>query len=450
MTPMASKVDAARGASAVQGRRRAGIHGAQDMHAAQVTKPVVSSHRKHDAYEMMAFAYLVPDEIRSLREEFMVSLQELRHAYSNAMASKRITDHMLPDRDQTIVSLADSSAAEKEVLATLKLLSHAPEDACGLSLLHALFADILGRNTAAGKLFVTFVRKEFVRESWVRKDLQWLAMGMIIVMNLGTLYYIALKGISRGPNWQHKFLQVCFWNWMTEIMLIQSVDIIWVDFFLAGMVRSKVWNTLKAVVRACDHLMSVESHHHPDSSNYGVKMGGGVCSEILASMKPGLIESQITRHYYQHEGEQNAVMLKNGKPPPLLRMASMLSKKKVQPDPSQSVGVGLDSFVVTFFARMPLDIHRIFSSIMSTMSLAIFAFAWYNLGRIFIIVAAILFATVIASLVYLHFKHQHLFDHITLPLFVHPMKRRIVWIIFSVTLAAVRRVAMRKEMCKKH
>ena len=44
----------------------------------------------------------------------------------------------------------------------------------------------------------------------------------------------------RGSKWQHIYLNACIINWFSEIFFVQLIEILWIDFMIAGSIRNKV------------------------------------------------------------------------------------------------------------------------------------------------------------------------------------------------------------------
>lgn len=90
------------------------------------------------------------------------------------------------------------------------------------------------------KIFSMFVNRTFITETYVDRKIKLCAMIMLLGINIGSLFYIALKGAVRGSKWQHIYLNACIINWFSEIFFVQLIEILWIDFMIAGSIRNKV------------------------------------------------------------------------------------------------------------------------------------------------------------------------------------------------------------------
>eukprot|EP00981_Chlorochromonas_danica_P016072 scaffold15495_cov517-Ochromonas_danica.AAC.1 len=68
---------------------------------------------------------------------------------------------------------------------------------------------------------------------------------------MGALLYIGLKGLDRGKVWQSSFLQACAIQWAMDVVFVSTVEILWVDFGLPGLVYGEV------LLRGCMGLLKM-------------------------------------------------------------------------------------------------------------------------------------------------------------------------------------------------
>lgn len=147
----------------------------------------------------------------------------------------------------------------EELIAQLRYASNAEY---GMVLLHHLLADTLHQLStsassvtasrdyfAAQRFFLHAVHKDFVVETTTSSDVaKYAAIALITCINLGALFFVALKGIQRGSAWQRSFLSVCLLEWLVDVAFMETMEVVWVDFFLPGFVLSEVQ---AAVQRLC-------------------------------------------------------------------------------------------------------------------------------------------------------------------------------------------------------
>jgi hypothetical protein len=148
------------------------------------------------------------------------------------------------------------------------MLSHASDEEYAMILLQNYIADLLGReNTLYGRFFLNFVKKEFEVNTFASERLQWMLTGFVIILNLGSLYFVALKGVGRGYSWQTLFLRSCLLEWLGEILFYHVVEIYWVDIVIPSLVRSKIEAIMRQVCRMGDSFLVVSRHNNHKNKN---------------------------------------------------------------------------------------------------------------------------------------------------------------------------------------
>ena len=333
--------------------------------------------RVNDPQGWVIKAYTVPREIALIRSELSKILQPLRDQYKLLHASPVTTAVSVS------VSDYDENKVSNEVLSIMKLLSASTEVEYAVSLLHTLFLDILQRESLAGQMLKQFLHAEFIKEKWVDVKLQYIAIGVIIVINLGALYYMALKGISRGSNWQRQFIYACILNWLSDVFLIQMADFLWCEFFLAWVIRKEVLMATKQIVGICDEWveMLVQSHHDQGSKSPSSLLTRlHMPSHVLASYRPHVLESEI---------------------------ALRSTPSNLLPNKGSMIG--------HLFAKIPLEVHRTFSSISASMALALLVFSWYQLHYYTLYFMLPLILIVLCLIAFWSFDHKDILTLAKLP-----------------------------------
>jgi hypothetical protein len=196
-------------------------------------------------------AWMVLHDHRSYRYNPR-AMSKIHHKFKHMVQSL----HPTSDGVKTIIRRPPDSKDEQIRLETLKLqLQHATFEESGTLILQSLFRDILNQETAIGKRFAKVLQKDFPVEFYVSEALQWILSGVIIVLNLGALYYVILKGTSRGQGWQRSLLQVCFLDWFIEVLVHQSFQVYFVHFVLPNLIYEDVQASLAALLRSCTALI---------------------------------------------------------------------------------------------------------------------------------------------------------------------------------------------------
>eukprot|EP01033_Poteriospumella_lacustris_P002707 gene2708-1968_t len=139
---------------------------------------------------------------------------------------------------------------QERLLILQQQLQHATHEEFGMTVLQSLFCDILDQNCVIGQRFTKVLRKDFPIESYISETLQRLLTAFIVLLNLGALYYVVLKGTSRGIGWQRSLLRVCFLDWFIEVVVHQTFEVYFVHFVLPNLIYEDVQTTLAAMLRA--------------------------------------------------------------------------------------------------------------------------------------------------------------------------------------------------------
>lgn len=163
----------------------------------------------------------------------------------------------------------------EELIAQLRYASNAEY---GMVLLHQLLADTLRQLStsassvtasrdyfAAQRFFLHAVHKDFVVETSTSSDVaKYASIALITCINLGALFFVALKGIQRGSVWQRSFLSVCLLEWLVDVAFMETMEVVWVDFFLPGFVLSEVQAGVQQICRLSEAY--IERLLHPSTS----------------------------------------------------------------------------------------------------------------------------------------------------------------------------------------
>jgi hypothetical protein len=206
----------------------------------------------------------IPEHVRWSRKQLIDTIHT--HGFvvpSASTATAADGGSMNMNSLSVLLSLQDYDAAyaarvEHEAQLLRDDLRYATDVEFGTALLHQLVADVLDAEAspAAKRLYQFTVRKDFPVESSSSSEmLRFVSLGIIIVINLGALYYISLKGIQRGISWQLSFLRGCLLEWLFDVVVNESMEVLWVDFFLPSLILREVHVALRRVLTLSEHLL---------------------------------------------------------------------------------------------------------------------------------------------------------------------------------------------------
>lgn len=92
----------------------------------------------------------------------------------------------------------------------------------GLEILHLFVLDVMGRDSAASKIFTTKSREDFRHSMVVTKFAKGLAWLLVIMLNFFFVYFSMLRGLQRGGRWQMVYLGACITQVLIEIVIYET------------------------------------------------------------------------------------------------------------------------------------------------------------------------------------------------------------------------------------
>eukprot|EP01034_Spumella_vulgaris_P031902 gene31902-39415_t len=137
----------------------------------------------------------------------------------------------------------------------------------GLDLLHLFMVDLLGRHTLAAKIFENKFEEDFERTQVVSKYVKWVTLFLIVALNAFFMYYSLLKGISKGIHWQNQYLQGCITQLFIEIFLFESIECIWINYWVPDLVSSEVMEAGVILKESAEKISLAEKGHDGEVAN---------------------------------------------------------------------------------------------------------------------------------------------------------------------------------------
>jgi hypothetical protein len=176
-------------------------------------------------------------------------------------------------------------------------LKVATDEHIGVALLHLFILDVLGRQTAAARIFESKAAEDFNRIRVVtrtNKMLSWLA---VILMNLIFITFTVLRAYQRGDSWQRAFVLGCVIQILVEVLFNETIEVVWVHLLVPASVHGQVVGVAEKMKAAIQQLCSVatkDSRYFLDAPSYFF------VSVAVAKKFPGLLESMVIRTYQSH------------------------------------------------------------------------------------------------------------------------------------------------------
>jgi hypothetical protein len=169
----------------------------------------------------------------------------------------------------------------------------------GLEILHLFMVDLLGRNTAAARIFKEKFGEDF-SDSQVVLVVQKLAAGAILVCaNAFFMYFVLLKGTQKGQAWQLQYLVCSIIQVIVDTMVFETTECIWLNFIVPRTVQAEV--LAAAAILTATAEATVCPKGLPISTGYFLNAPTHLfVSARVAKAYPQLLESLIVRSYSNH------------------------------------------------------------------------------------------------------------------------------------------------------
>lgn len=189
----------------------------------------------------------------------------------------------------------------KEVIKTSRgiadKLEVATDQHTGLEILHLFILDVLGRDTAAARIFESKAGEDFVTVRVVSRTTKMLAWCSVIFFNLFFVYFTIIKSYQKGVGWQRAYMTGCVTQFVIEIFFNETIDCIWVNYMVPSLVQSEVHRVADLLYSAIDQLCApetAETNHFLDAPSYLY------VSVAVAKKFPRLLESMVVRAFNSH------------------------------------------------------------------------------------------------------------------------------------------------------
>ena len=239
----------------------------------------------------------------------------------------------------------------------------------GLCVLHQLYVEYIATqsSSSAATLFWTYIKRDFVKLQYVSSYIQYASMTLLFMMNTGSIYYILLKGVTKGYSWQQQFLRLYAVSFLSDMFFVHAVEVVWIEWLLPSMIYQEVRNVIMEVYDIVDKFP--ENWNQFSISN-AVSSGESI-SILLATRKPALVESKIA-----------------------MLIHSELEKKKQQHYVDKKAMIAKDVVFLVWCAYFPLEVHSIFAAIVASLIWTFILYLWYTFSIVVIVMIVLFFVGV--------------------------------------------------------
>ena len=126
----------------------------------------------------------------------------------------------------------------------------------GMEILHLFIIDVLGRRTKAAQIFQSKFEEDFESTNLVSMNAKTFAATVLIFMNAFFVYYALLQGFRKGRTWQYQYLNACIVQFFIEVFVFETMECIWLNFVVPGLVKEEVRRAAKVLREAADKVAS--------------------------------------------------------------------------------------------------------------------------------------------------------------------------------------------------
>lgn len=197
------------------------------------------------------------------------------------------------------------SDTQTDVIARSPLFSSYNAANAGLELMHLFVIDLLGRTTRSAAIFRNKFNQDFEHLHVISMYVKYAAIALIVLLNAFFVYFVLLKGMSKGYQWQWQFLQIVLIQFFMEVCLFETVECLWLHYVVPESVRMDVEKAV-AVLQELAKKVTAARPTVADIEDRGFRQkffnapNYLFVSNHLAQSRPDLLESRIVLTYHNH------------------------------------------------------------------------------------------------------------------------------------------------------
>jgi hypothetical protein len=211
---------------------------------------------------------------------------------------------ILPDAAHCIEAAVKESSEEASRLN--QVLNNYSLQHAGLEMLHLFMLDLLGRNTIAAKVFKEKFGEEFGHSRVVVEWHKYFAAAALLALNAFFIYFVMIKGVQKGRDWQVQYVACCLIQVGVDILLFETVECAWLNFLVPQYVHEEVASAaekLRSLTQRIAGLRTDIEEAKPEQKLTKFFLDAPThlfVSTKLAKKKPQLLESMIVGGYRHH------------------------------------------------------------------------------------------------------------------------------------------------------
>jgi hypothetical protein len=202
---------------------------------------------------------------------------------------------------ETAVKESSKEASRLDEVLSNYSLQHA-----GLEMLHLFMLDLLGRNTIAAKIFREKFGEEFGHSRVVVVLQKYFAAAALLALNAFFIYFVMIKGVQKGRDWQLQYVTCCVIQVGVDILLFETVECAWLNFLVPQYVHEEVASAAEKLRSLTQRIAGLrtdieETQQGQEVTKFFLNAPTHLfVSTKLARKKPQLLESMIVGSYRHH------------------------------------------------------------------------------------------------------------------------------------------------------
>jgi hypothetical protein len=176
----------------------------------------------------------------------------------------------------------------------------------GFEMLHLFMLDLLGRTTVAAKIFREKFKEEFGQSRVVVRWHKYAAAGALVALNAFFIYFVMIRGIQKGRDWQLQYITCCAVQVGVDILLFETVECAWLNFLVPQYVHDEVASAAEKLRSLTQKLAGSrtdieDAQPELEVTKFFLNAPPHLFASVkLARMKPHLLESLIVGSYRHH------------------------------------------------------------------------------------------------------------------------------------------------------
>lgn len=207
------------------------------------------------------------------------------------------------DTRRILINHAKRTTAEANAISAR--LPQFTREHAGLEILQLFIVDLLGKDTAAAKIFQEKFSEDFAETRAVYLWQKQLAAGILVGLNTFFLYFILLKGFQKGREWQWQYVVCSLIQIAVDVLLFETTECLWLNFNLPRSVQRQIEVAVAKLTELIEEVTTRKDDKQPPELPCKNGLFFNAAPHLFVSVKvansqPLLLESQIVRSYRQH------------------------------------------------------------------------------------------------------------------------------------------------------